>query len=200
MTSETRQASVNDAEELSDEALLAAHVAGDPAAFGQLVRRHQDRLWAVALRTIRHGEDAADALQDAYISAYRRAGSFRGDSKVTTWLHRIVVNACLDRIRHNKVRKADALPDDHDRMADLASRATSQPDLVAQGAVRADIASALNELNPDQRAALILVDMEGYSVEEAATMLGCATGTIKSRCFRGRAKLVPLLEHLREPS
>ncbi|MGD7708001.1 RNA polymerase sigma factor SigM [Microlunatus sp. Y2014] len=200
MTSETRQASVTDAEELSDEALLAAHVAGDPAAFGQLVRRHQDRLWAVALRTIRHGEDAADALQDAYISAYRRAGSFRGDSKVTTWLHRIVVNACLDRIRHNKVRKADALPDDHDRMADLASRATSQPDLVAQGAVRADIASALNELNPDQRAALILVDMEGYSVEEAATMLGCATGTIKSRCFRGRAKLVPLLEHLREPS
>src|SRR5699024_7479404 len=87
-----------------DATLLADHVDGDPDAFALLVQRHRDRMWAVALRTIRQPDDAADALQDAYIHAFRRAASFRGDAKVTTWLHRIVVNACLDRIRRNKVR------------------------------------------------------------------------------------------------
>ena len=101
----------------SDVALLEAHLAGDPDAFGELFRRHRDRLWAVALRTTGNPEDAADALQDALISAFRRADSFRGDAAVTTWLHRIVVNACLDRLRRRKVRAADPLPDDLDEAA-----------------------------------------------------------------------------------
>ena len=101
----------------SDVALLEAHLAGDPEAFGELFRRHRDRLWAVALRTTGNPEDAADALQDALISAFRRAESFRGDAAVTTWLHRIVVNACLDRLRRRKVRAADPLPDDLDEAA-----------------------------------------------------------------------------------
>ncbi len=95
-----------------DRALLRAHVAGDPDAFGTLFGRHRDRLWAVALRTTGDPEDAADALQEAMIAAFRRAESFRGDAAVTTWLHRIVVNACLDRLRRRKVRRADPLPDD----------------------------------------------------------------------------------------
>ena len=93
--------------ERDDLALLEAHIAGDPAAFGELFARHRNRLWAVALRTTGNPEDAADALQDALISAFKRAESFRGDSAVTTWLHRIVVNACLDRLRRAKVRLAD---------------------------------------------------------------------------------------------
>jgi RNA polymerase sigma-70 factor (ECF subfamily) len=179
----------------TDAELLQAHVAGDTEAFAVLVGRHQDRLWAIALRTMRNPEDAADALQDAYISAFRRAGSFRGDALVTTWLHRVVVNACLDRIRANKVRSADPLPEDPDRRGDLGS--DPQPDPLEVQEQRTTINVALGHLNPDQRAALVLVDMEGYSVEEAAAMLGCAPGTIKSRCSRGRAKLVPLLAHLR---
>ena len=75
------------------------HVDGDPDAFAELVARHQDRMWAIALRIMRNNEDAADALQDAYIAAFRRAASFRGDAQVTSWLHRVVVNACLDRLR-----------------------------------------------------------------------------------------------------
>ncbi|QDP98507.1 RNA polymerase sigma factor SigM [Microlunatus elymi] len=177
---------------------MASHVAGNPYAFSVLVARHKDRMWAVALRTMRNPEDAADALQDAYISAFRRAASFRGEAQVTTWLHRVVVNACLDRIRRNKVRAADPLPEDPDRAGELAATGDTE-DPVLQREERADINSALARLNPDQRAALVLVDMEGYSVEDAAAMLGCATGTIKSRCARGRAKLVPLLRHLREP-
>ena len=178
---------------LPDAELLRRHVAGDPDAFGTLVGRHRDRLWAVALRTMRNPEDAADALQDAYISAFRRAGSFRGESQVTTWLHRVVVNACLDRLRRMRVRAADPLPEDLDRSTVLASRPT---DPLEEQQQRDDVQAALAQLNPDQRAALVLVDMQGYSVEEAAAILRCAPGTVKSRCARGRARLVPLLADL----
>ena len=74
--------------------------------------RHRDRLWAVALRTLGDPEDAADALQDALISAFRAAGGFRGEAAVTTWLHRIVVNACLDRMRRRKARPTVPLPEE----------------------------------------------------------------------------------------
>ena len=178
---------------LPDAELLRRHVAGDPDAFGTLVGRHRDRLWAVALRTMRNPEDAADALQDAYISAFRRAGSFRGESQVTTWLHRVVVNACLDRLRRMRVRAADPLPEDLDRSTVLASTPT---DPLEEQQQRDDVQAALAQLNPDQRAALVLVDMQGYSVEEAAAILRCAPGTVKSRCARGRARLVPLLADL----
>lgn len=183
-------------DEQPDEELLRAHIAGDPDAFTTLFHRHRNRLWAVALRTMRDPEDAADALQDAMISAFRRAGSFRGQSAVTTWLHRIVVNACLDKMRRNKVRRAEPLPEGIDRDPSLASPEDLEQHLV-DTEVRADVAEALAEINPDQRAALVLVDMQGYSVEEAAQMLGCAVGTIKSRCSRGRARLEPLLAHLK---
>lgn len=191
----TEQAVVD---ERDDRELLCAHVNGDPEAFGILVARHSGRMWAVALRTMRNPEEAADALQEAYISAFRRAHTFRGDAQVTTWLHRVVVNACLDRLRRNKVRAAEPLPEDPDRAAELG--VVDESDDLEVKERRADVLAALNEINADQRAALVLVDMEGYSVEEAAAMLGCAVGTIKSRCSRGRAKLVPLLGHLREPA
>ncbi|OYO25256.1 RNA polymerase sigma factor SigM [Enemella dayhoffiae] len=185
-------------DERTDHELLRAHVDGDEGAFAIIVTRHKDRLWAVALRTMRNPEEAADALQDAYISAFRRAHTFRGDAQVTTWLHRVVVNACLDRIRRNKVRRAEPLPEDPDRAAELG--VADESDQLEVKERRADVTAALAQINADQRAALVLVDMEGYSVEEAAQILGCAVGTIKSRCSRGRAKLVPMLAHLREGS
>ena len=170
----------------SDADLLAAHVAGDPDAFTVLLTRHQDRLWAVARAMMRNHDDAADALQDAYLRVFRRAGTFRGEALVTTWLHRIVVNACLDRLRRIKVRRADPLPDglgeDVPEVDDLERREESRRVLLALG-----------QLTSDQRAALVLVDMEGYSVDEAAAILRCPPGTVKSRCARGRARLVPLL-------
>ena len=95
-------------DDVDDRTLLQRHVDGDADAFGELVRRHRTRLWAVALRTTSDPEEAADALQDALLSAFRRAEAFRGDSAVTTWLHRIVVNACLDRARRHKVRRSRA--------------------------------------------------------------------------------------------
>jgi RNA polymerase sigma-70 factor (ECF subfamily) len=187
---------VTQGDERSDAALLQRHVEGDPDAFSELVLRHQDRLWAVAVRTTGDPEDASDALQEALVSAFRRAGTFRGDAQVTTWLHRIVVNACLDRIRRRKAKATDPLPDDQDHRTELADRrATDDPDEVSER--RADVLAALRQLNADQRAALVLVDMEGYSVDEAAEILGCAPGTVKSRCARGRVRLVPLLTSYR---
>jgi RNA polymerase sigma-70 factor (ECF subfamily) len=176
----------------SDSHLLAAHVAGDPEAFGVLFTRHQQRLWAVALRTLRNSDDAADAVQDAAISAFRHAASFRGDAAVTTWLHRIVVNACLDRLRRRAARPADPLTDSDGQQ----SIDPPVPDATEARQTQLDVRAALAMLNPDQRAALVLVDMQGYSVEEAAAVLDCAVGTVKSRCARGRARLAGLLGHL----
>jgi RNA polymerase sigma-70 factor (ECF subfamily) len=187
--------------ERSDAELLGAHVDGDPDAFAELFARHRDRLWAVALRTMGNPEDAADGLQDGLIAAFRRAGSFRGEAAVTTWLHRIVVNACLDRIRAAKVRRAEALPDDLDDHGGRGSLVTQDgthdpADVSVATERRRRVLAALQTLPPAQRAALVLVDMEGYPVHEAAQMLGCAEGTVKSRCFRGRARLAQLLGDL----
>ena len=126
--------------ELDDRALLAAHVAGREGAFGELFGRHRDRLWAVALRTTGQPEDAADGLQDAMVAAYRRAGSFRGDAAVTTWLHRIVVNACLDRLRAARVRRTDRLPDDLEEYGDrcVDDTATTETEDPAEQSVRAE--------------------------------------------------------------
>ncbi|MFY9231784.1 MAG: RNA polymerase sigma factor SigM [Candidatus Nanopelagicales bacterium] len=179
----------------SDADLLGAHVAGDPLAFETLVRRHRDRLWAVALRTTGDPEEAADSLQDALISAYRRAEQFRGDSAVTTWLHRIVVNASLDRLRRRAVRAAAPLPDDNEN---LPGAVVADPvDHMDRRDTQLVVTAALAELPEDQRAAILLVDVEGWSVEDAARQLGIPEGTVKSRCHRGRARLAKSLDFLR---
>ncbi|GAA2615951.1 MULTISPECIES: RNA polymerase sigma factor SigM [Streptomyces] len=180
----------------SDRDLLARHVAGDPDAFGEIVRRHRDRLWAVALRTLGDREEAADAVQDALVSAYRAAHTFRGESAVTTWLHRITVNACLDRARKTASRRTAPI-DDTDRLERLLEPHESAEAPAERQDLHRQLLAALSTLPADQRAALVLVDMQGYPVAEAAQILDVPTGTVKSRCARGRAKLVPLLTHLR---
>ncbi|WP_415947700.1 RNA polymerase sigma factor SigM [Streptomyces sp. KLOTTS4A1] len=182
--------------EMSDQDLLARHVAGDPEAFGEIVVRHRDRLWAVALRTLRDREEAADAVQDALVSAYRAAHTFRGRSAVTTWLHRITVNACLDRARKAAFRKTSPV-DDTERFEQLLEPHESAEAPAERHDLHRELIAALATLPTDQRAALVLVDMQGYPVAEAARILDVPTGTVKSRCARGRARLLPLLGHLR---
>lgn len=177
----------------SDAALLAAHAAGDRNAFSELVRRHRDRMWAVALRTMRDPDEAADALQDAFISAFRAASSFRGQSQVSTWLHRIVVNACLDRMRRRQARPTTALPEAG------PGEPVAPRDAMADRETQLVVHEALAELPAEQRAAVVLVDVQGYSVADTAQILGIAEGTVKSRCARGRAKLAVLLGYLRNP-
>jgi RNA polymerase sigma-70 factor, ECF subfamily len=180
----------------SDADLLRRHIDGDPDAFGQLFKRHRDRLWAVAIRTLGDPDEAADALQDAMISAFRRASSFRGDSAVTTWLHRIVVNACLDRMRRRSARPV-AGSGDEEVLDSLAAGRSPVSDPAGATDTQLDVMAALRRLVPEQQAALVLVDMLGYSIADAAAVLGVSEGTVKSRAARGRARLVPALAHLR---
>ncbi len=182
--------------EEDDAVLLARHVAGDPDAFGELARRHRDRLWAVALRTLGDPEEAADAVQDALISAFRSAHTFKGRSAVTTWLHRITVNACLDRVRKASSRRTSPVPEE-ERLDTLLEPHESADRPVERAELHREVMKALAELPPEQRAALVLVDMQAYPVAEAAQILDVAPGTIKSRCARARARLLPLLDHLR---
>jgi RNA polymerase sigma-70 factor (ECF subfamily) len=171
--------------ERSDGELLAAHASGDRYAFDELFHRHHRQLHRLARRTSRTPEDAADALQDAMLSVHRTAGSFRHDAAVGSWLHRIVVNACLDRLRRNNAHPTAALDGDAYPVADR----TAQVDTTVV------VQRALTRLPAAQRAAVVAVDMHGYSIAEAARALGIAEGTVKSRRARARARLAVLLGH-----
>ena len=175
-------------DDAGDRALIAAHLEGDPRAFDDLLRRHRRRMWAIALRTLGEPEEAADAVQDACLSAFRAAAGYRGEARVTTWLHRIVVNACLDRARRRAARPTVPLPtqlpaDPRDQLTDWETSL--------------EVHTALAGLAVEQRMAIVLVDLQGLSIDEAAAVLGVPSGTVKSRCFRGRGRLAVSLAFLR---
>jgi RNA polymerase sigma-70 factor (ECF subfamily) len=169
--------------ERSDKELLAAHVAGERYAFEELFHRYHRQLNRLARMTTRSAEDAADALQDAMLSVHRNADKFRHDAAVSSWLHRIVVNACLDRLRRNKAHPVAVLDD----------AACPVPDRTAQVETAIVVQRALMRLPVDQRAAIVAVDMQCYSIADTARILGVAEGTVKSRCARARARLAVLL-------
>lgn len=169
----------------TDAELLLAHVAGDRYAFEELFYRHHRQLYRLAQVTSRNPEDAADALQDAMLSAHRTASSFRHDASVSSWLYRIVVNSCLDRLRRNRFQVTDQLEDDLHPIGDPTHRIDTA--LVVE--------RALLRLPVEQRAVVVAVDMQGYSVAETARLLGVPEGTVKSRCSRARAKLARTLRY-----
>lgn len=173
-------------QERSDAELLAAHVAGDRHAFAELFGRHHRQLHRLARLSSRNPEDAADALQDAMLSAHRSAGSFRHDAAVSSWLYRIVVNACLDRLRRAKSQPTAPLDDSYP----VADR-TNQVETAIL------VQRALMRLPAEQRAAVVAVDMQGYSIADTAELLGVPEGTVKSRCARARARLAMMLGYLK---
>jgi RNA polymerase sigma-70 factor (ECF subfamily) len=164
----------------TDAELLVAHVAGDRYAFEELFRRHHRQLYRLA-----NPDDAADALQDAMLSAHRSAPGFRHDASVSSWLYRIVVNRCLDRLRRNKTHAVTVLDEDTRQVGDPTARIDTV--LVVE--------CALMRLPIEQRAVVVAVDMQGYSVAETARLLGIPEGTVKSRCSRARTKLARTLAH-----
>jgi RNA polymerase sigma-70 factor (ECF subfamily) len=169
----------------TDAELLAAHVAGDRYAFDELFHRYKRQLHRLARLTSRSPEDAEDALQDAMLSAHRGAGSFRHDAAVRSWLHRIVVNASLDRLRRAKAHPTTPLQDVH-----------PVADRTAQVETAILVQRALMRLPVEQRAAVVAVDMQGYSIADTARLLGVPEGTVKSRCARARARLAEMLGYL----
>ena len=172
-----------------DAVAWAEHLSGDPHAFGAIVRHHQDRLWSVAMHLLRDAQGAEDAVQEGLLRALRAADSFRGESAIGTWLTRIVINVCLDDLRRQQNHRTQ--PWDPEV---LAQRECGEEDpRLACIEARHLVREALSLLPTDQRVAIVLVDIEGRSVREVAVMLGCAEGTVKSRCSRGRHALALLM-------
>ena len=173
----------------ADVRLAARCRSGDLTAFEELYRVHSTRLYAVAYRMLGHAEDAEDMLQEIFLLAFRKLSSFKGDASLGTWLYRLGVNACLDRLR-SKARRNDQQTEWLDDELPPA-RATTE----AGGSVlhRLDLERALRELPAGCRAAFLLHDVEGFEHREIASMLGIAEGTSKSQVHKARMRLRGLL-------
>jgi RNA polymerase sigma-70 factor (ECF subfamily) len=174
-------------ERLSDEQLLDQFIAGRRACFDALVRRHEDRIFALALRMMGDRSEALDASQEIFLTLWRRASSFRGDSSFSTWLYRIGINTC-----HDLLRKRKRVPQPQE---ELPEPVDAGPDIEEGVAVRMDLARALAEIQSDYRDAVLMHDLGGVPYEEIARLTGVPVGTVKSRISRGRRALAAALEH-----
>jgi len=174
-----------------DAVLIEQYLAGDVAAFDELMRAHEDRVFAICLRMLRDREAALDAVQETFISVFRKADRFAGRSAFSTWLYRVAVNTCYDIGRRTRRKTADPLPEG----LDPADPTSADPYESAD--VRPEIEAALAELPPEFRAAIVLADLEGLGLETVADALGVPIGTVKSRVFRGRRLLADSLGNLR---
>ena len=176
----------------SDEALLAAHLRGDPRAFGELVARHERRIYGLCLRILGNREDAEDATQETFLAALRRAASFRRAAAFSTWLYRIAVNAATDQARRRgRARLAPLDPED----AGLAVAPGGELGEVVTAAVT--VQAALAKVPEEFRVAVVLCDLYRVPYADAAQILEVPVGTVKSRVFRGR---LALAECLGDPS
>ena len=173
-----------------DTELLDRFIAGDQEAFNQLMRAHEDRVFAIALRMMRDRDAALDAAQETFLTLYRKADRFHRKSAFSTWLYRVTINTCYDQLRKQKRRQADALPETNDPIDPHSA------DEVAAAELRPDLARALASLPEDFRTAVVLSDFEGNSLEMVADILEIPVGTVKSRLFRGRRLLSQKLGNL----
>jgi RNA polymerase sigma-70 factor (ECF subfamily) len=167
---------------------------GDLEAFNDLVTCYQDQLFALVARLVPDRDQAHDAVQEAFFSAYRNLLSFRGGS-VRSWLSRIAVNAAMDAQRYRRRRPAQPYPELEDEAWQPPAAEDANPVGIALAAERtAALEAALAQITPDQRASIVLFDVEGYDYAEIATITGVSVGTVKSRIHRGRLALRSLLE------
>ncbi len=177
-------------EELNDEELMALYQGGDAEALGFLIERMIPRMNLVARTKILDRELANDAAQEARITIFRTAKKFRGESKVSTWVYRLVINACIDQLRKEKSRSSLNTTDE-------ALQFMGQPDFTDNSDSAIVVINALHQLPNDQREAVSLIWIEGHTVEEASKILEVPIGTVKSRCARGKSALAEILKDLR---
>ena len=173
--------------------LLTRVVSGDREAFDTIMRSHEDRVFSVCVRILGDREKALDATQDTFLTVFRKADQFQGRSAVGTWIYRIAVNTCYDQMRRARRRPSETLPDHVDPSDPSAEEA------IESAAVRPEIEIALALIPPDFRDAVILADLEGMPLSEAAEVLGVPIGTVKSRVFRGRRLLAEHLGNQNDP-
>jgi RNA polymerase sigma-70 factor (ECF subfamily) len=176
-----------------DRTLVRRAVDGDVDAFNELVAHYQDYLFAVVVRVVNDREAAADAVQEAFFSCYRNLSRFRGDS-FRSWMTRIALNAATDVLRHRKRRPADPYPEweDDSWQPTAGEEASPEREALRRNTQRV-LSTALAQITPDQRTAIVLYDVEGFDYQEIADMTKVSLGTVKSRIHRGRLALRDLL-------
>ena len=176
-----------------DRALVTASLGGNLDAFNRLVELYQDMLYGICVRVVGDRDTAGDAVQEAFFSAYRNLAHFRGDS-FRSWLTRIATNAATDILRSRKRKPADPFPEWEDDSWQPPTDESESPERISIQRQRSRvIAQAMTEITDDQRAAIVLFDVEGYDYQEIAEMTGVSLGTVKSRIHRGRLALRDLL-------
>jgi RNA polymerase sigma-70 factor (ECF subfamily) len=187
-------------QDVAEASLLAAVRRGQPAACEDFVRRYSGQMLAVARRFLRCEQDADDAVQEAFLSAFRSVHRFAGDSRISTWLHRIVINACLMKLRSEKKRTSASI--EHllpafDDTGHHAGRVTVWSDALQNlqtSELRARVRDGIGELPEPYRAVLLLRDLEEWTTQETAERLGLTEGTVKVRLHRARQALRTLLD------
>jgi RNA polymerase sigma-70 factor (ECF subfamily) len=177
-----------------DIALLDRFLGGDVVAFDELVRAHEDRVFGICLRMMSDREAALDAVQETFLTVFRKADRFQAKAAFSTWLYRVAVNTCYDQLRKAKRRRTEPLPE----TTDPADPGTD--DQLSAVELRPDIEAALFAIPVEFRSAVVLVDLQGLSLEQASAVLDVPVGTIKSRVFRGRRQLASNLGNLRAGS
>lgn len=173
-----------------DAALLARVAGGDHEAFATLMRRHEDRVFAVCLRLMGSRAAALDASQETFLTLYRKAGQYRATAAVGTWLYRITVNTCYDLLRKEKRRRSERIPEHLDPVDSAAQDPYTSVEL------RPSIEVALSQLSPEFRSVVVMADVQGFSLPEVAQTLELPVGTVKSRLFRARRQLAATLGNL----
>jgi RNA polymerase sigma-70 factor (ECF subfamily) len=178
-----------------DHRLIAECLQGRPAAFGELVRRYQDRLYHTAYRLTGNAEDALDVVQEAFLSAYQSLGSFKGDSLFFTWLYRIAVNTAISLKRKRRVvLSINGGPDQSGAVEPLDPSEQNRPGYAMEQAdEERRMQRALDRLSPEHRTVLILKEIDGHKYEAMAEILGVPVGTVRSRLHRARLELREIL-------
>ncbi len=166
-----------------DRDLIRRYLEGDGSAFDELMRSHEDRVFAICLRMMKNRDAALDATQDVFLTVFRKADRYKEQAAFSTWLYRVAVNTCYDHLRRQQRKRTQSMPDHVDPSDPRSGDEFHAVEL------RPDIETALAGLTPEFRAAVILVDLDGMSLEGAADTLEIPVGTVKSRVFRARKKL-----------
>lgn len=184
-----------------DRRLIGESLKGRQAAYTELVKRHQDRLFNTVLRLLDNAEDAQDVVQEAFFSAYQSLGSFKGDALFFTWLYRIAVNAAISMKRRKKVWVSLDIGSQNELAMEPVDRsAECQPgDSLERQEEEEVLQSALNRMSPEHRSVIVLKDIEDMRYEDIAEILQVPVGTVRSRLHRARLELRAILEPTAKP-
>ena len=183
-----------------DEKLLVKKAQkGDHKAFEQLMEEHFKKIYNIAYRMTGNPDDASDMTQEVMIKLFRNIGSFKGDSKFSTWVYRVATNTCLDELKKGRRHSHTSLNTEYDTgngeiTYEVEDTSPTPEEMTEKKELRSMVADAVQRLSPGHRAAIILRDIKGFSYDEIAKILNCSEGTVKSRISRARASLKEVLE------